>query len=452
MSLLSFLVTLVPFLCLSNIFGPSAALECIRDDCIRTRSRMFPTWIEYKENTRSFFPIDESYEGNVVSFRYFGLTQISEQTLVTNHSEHIIALNISGSEIASIEERAFTSLSCLDTLDLSQNHLSYFQNDTFIGLKRLTVLNISYNDLEFIVENNFLYMENLEVLDISHNRIEVVGVETFSDLVQLKTLLLNDNRIRKLIHYKVFNNLFALRTLNLESNWLAIVASYMFSELHSLESLNLANNGLQKFVFQGFGNKELAHVTNLNLSSNGLTELDARDVKNIFSNDRLVLDINANHFYCPTMDLILSNLESRGITLAPGRSNETENKVRNYTCAPTKSTQNDTYELDEELTKKQYEDEDEDLDKFFGTTSTMSALDALIPEYLDEMTYNHHVEVVLIVLACILLLSGILITVDYVLNYDYLRRALCCTRQPVSPDDSPGHEAPIGHIQLESNA
>ncbi|NXQ25155.1 TLR5 protein, partial [Alaudala cheleensis] len=115
--------------------------------------------------------------------------------------EHLLLLEM-GSQLVhpvTVGKGAFMNLPNLRILDLGGNNILQLDLDAFVGLPSLTVLRLFHNDLgNSILEERY-----------------------FQELRSLEELELSGNKITKLHPHPLFQNLTALKSVNLYSNWIA---------------------------------------------------------------------------------------------------------------------------------------------------------------------------------------------------------------------------------------
>nr|KAG5703064.1 hypothetical protein BaRGS_016225 [Batillaria attramentaria] len=97
-------------------------------------------------------------------------------------------LYLNSSRVRWIAEDAFTNLSRLHTLSLSNNHLTELPAALFSSLSSLTSLSLNNNELESLPEGLFSERVTLERLDLSHNFLEVLEPSTVQELRALESL------------------------------------------------------------------------------------------------------------------------------------------------------------------------------------------------------------------------------------------------------------------------
>lgn len=246
----------------------------------------------------------------------------------------LISLNISHNGIDLIDEDAFIGLDNLQTLDMSNNKLKHFihkLNDAQMlrGLRNLTHLNINHNEIESIEDNAFLGLNSLQTLDlsnnkltridprvfsqeapsglmqngakiiiglgsltdlnISHNKIDSIHQDAFSGLDNLRILDMSNNQLKRLVP-KVFSHVPFLNSLNVSSNELMIERG-TFCYLMHLKKLEIRENKLGNKIGKNFFS-ELVDLEVLDLSSNGIENIEEKMFANLLKLERLILNNN----------------------------------------------------------------------------------------------------------------------------------------------------------------
>lgn len=154
---------------------------------------------------------------------------------------------------------------------LTDGLINSVDNMAFSDLSNMSVLALSNNAISTIMQNAFQNLTFLTTLSLDHNRISSQSLDnsTFSWMHRLETLQLGNNNI-KYIDGSWFQNSRALKTLQLEGNLLTSLNSSIFiqSDLRNLEILDLSDNllmYLDQNSFQG-----LHRLRSLDLSRNYL--------------------------------------------------------------------------------------------------------------------------------------------------------------------------------------
>ena len=174
---------------------------------------------------------------------------------------------------------AFSSLSLLESLDLSTNSIWEIPVGLFCGLSTLRTLLLSENHLHdltqlgFMVENSNKDINNptctsdLTKLDLSRNDVEVVSGGALKGLSRLEELLIKNNKLGK-VDDTAFEGLSSLHTLDLSGNKLVALPQDAFLPTPKLMYFRAANNSLSVLapgLFRG-----LQHLVELDLSYNDL--------------------------------------------------------------------------------------------------------------------------------------------------------------------------------------
>ncbi|CAG9766491.1 unnamed protein product [Ceutorhynchus assimilis] len=272
------------------------------------------TPIFFKDTTYRFDHLDETLL--CVNCR---LTHLSLGSFDVS-GNRIQTLNISNSQIKTIEEKAFTGLIFMEKLILSDNAISKIEQRAFFGtrktkqlymenalegplpnyvfqeLHQLRELYLKNNSLAILEQNTFYGLGSLTYLDLSYNKLRIIN-NSLSSLSSLKVLLLNNNEIFKitssdfyplqnLLDLDLSDNIIgsflinfthtnSLKKLNLSKNHLGneVVKIGIFQHLHNLEILDLSLNWFKTIppkLFMG-----LYNLRELNLASNSITKFQS---------------------------------------------------------------------------------------------------------------------------------------------------------------------------------
>ena len=123
-----------------------------------------------------------------------------------------------------------------------QINIFYFQLHILTGkrtlstLSKLESLNLSHNAISHIVDANFDGLQSLTSLALSHNRIQSVISAAFHHLSSLESLYLNNNNIKELSP-RIFYKLTKLKTLDMSHNKLLLIDEDVLKDVRNLQYL-----------------------------------------------------------------------------------------------------------------------------------------------------------------------------------------------------------------------
>ncbi|XP_045122788.1 chaoptin-like [Portunus trituberculatus] len=201
--------------------------------------------------------------------------------------------------IKQVRPRAFSSLKMVQLLDLSHNHVKNLPQNCFSDTSFLRVLDLSFNHLRSLPlsvfrgtrleklqlsHNQFVSMpvtifkdveESLHYLDISHNHLEHLDSTMFYNAPNLIELNLAHNRL-SILPDNVFLSLTGLITLDLSFNPVRANFKELFHYTQNIQKLNMAGIG-----FTSSPIIPLPNLISLNLSSNGITEVEQQSVETL---------------------------------------------------------------------------------------------------------------------------------------------------------------------------
>lgn len=125
-------------------------------------------------------------------------------------------LNLSSTNLRSLNPDAFRELRILIELDLSQNELLQLSPDTFRGNDRLRLLILNDNPLSALVAEQFPPLQHLKKLELSRCKLRSIHPFAFTNLRALEIIHVHQNLLTHL-HQDTFN-LPVLKTLTLSEN------------------------------------------------------------------------------------------------------------------------------------------------------------------------------------------------------------------------------------------
>ena len=167
----------------------------------------------------------------------------------------------SGSHLTSISADAFSGLSKLKHLSITNNSLTSLPEDVFDGLSNLVGIslynNILYNNsLTSLPEDVFDGLSNLKYLSLYRSQLSSLPEDVFDGLSNLEELGLAGNHLKSLPE-DVFDGLSNLERLYLQENKLTSLPEDIFDGLSNLVSIMLIHNKLTclpKGIFDGLSN------------------------------------------------------------------------------------------------------------------------------------------------------------------------------------------------------
>ncbi|XP_076251860.1 uncharacterized protein LOC143191058 isoform X5 [Rhynchophorus ferrugineus] len=368
--------------------------------------RTFNDLSDFKKNRISFNSKYSDFRGHNVVFKAKEIRNISANSFVAYTSENVVHLNLSHKSIDVIEPRAFASLICVKYLDLSHNNIIGITRQTFFDLASLTTLDLSWNKIRVLHHFTFKYSTNLILLDLSHNDMVRMEDLALNLLTKLERLVLAHNRyLRKFYYFHLFEQLVSLKYLDLSFCAINMFNVYVLRECKQLEVLDLAGNDIVHFTLTE-GSVPYNNLAFMNLSDNSLMEMDVDNLKRLFPNDHLIVDINDNGFYCSELEKVVDRLGEYNISVSPGRSFDAEEQRNAIICDTVNATNNYSYKLDTTTTPK----------------PTTSRSLAVMNTYYSEIARH---RVIVILLGIILFFAGaynIFIMVDYCMDLGVTKR------------------------------
>ncbi|XP_045449889.1 toll-like receptor 6 [Melitaea cinxia] len=243
-------------------------------------------------------------------------------------SLHVTTYNSEWSAMTmELHENAFSGLSELIELDLSDNNIWSTKTDTFCSLYSLKFLNLTRNHLQNIKTIGFsdssreqnLSVKScnlvLETLDLSYNDLIVITENSLSKLRSLSKLFLQNNAISTLEDGSL-EGLISLQVLNLSSNFISSIPPDIFSDTKLLKQIVLSNNtinvlppglfrGLEELQVLDLSRNELTsqwinkgtfvgllRMVILNISLNRLSRIDRYMFQDLYSLQKLNLEHN----------------------------------------------------------------------------------------------------------------------------------------------------------------
>ena len=143
-----------------------------------------------------------------------------------------------------VEASTFQNCAKLENLNLRGHFFSRnfsIAPDAFLGLHKLIRLDLSGNELALINENWFFDLANLEVLNLNVSQLEEIPDTAFDNLRKLKKLYLDENKI-EMVTRRMFHNNKQLQLIHLDENQIKVIQSGTFAQFNKLTELILSGN------------------------------------------------------------------------------------------------------------------------------------------------------------------------------------------------------------------
>ncbi|XP_039757030.1 connectin-like [Pararge aegeria] len=239
------------------------------------------------QHTKALSKIEVKY-GNIEviePYAFSNLSSIKGITLTDNqikvlkpnafaHLKYCATIGLDTNLIVEINRDVFIDLPWLEKIYLTSNKITTIHDKAFVHLSNLRELEINRNNLFSLNSETFSGLEKLEKLDMSGNSLEVIGDNTFAPLKNLRMLNLEGNKIQ-MLDEKAFSGLRKLQFLTLAQNVLTDIDNpKTFEALQSLIQLNLKGNKLQALkseVMDPILNNFFSNISSLNVEDNKFT-------------------------------------------------------------------------------------------------------------------------------------------------------------------------------------
>ncbi|XP_015667268.1 leucine-rich repeat-containing G-protein coupled receptor 5 [Protobothrops mucrosquamatus] len=215
--------------------------------------------LDLNYNNLNEFPTSINVLRNLkeLGFHNNNIRSIPEQAFMGNPS--LTAIHFYDNPIQIVGKSAFHHLPELRTLTLNgASEMTEFPDLT--GTTSLESLILTGAQITTLPESICEHLPNLQVLDLSYNHLE--ELPCFTACEKLQKIALHHNEIYE-IHVGTFQQLVALRSLDLAWNKISIIHANAFSSLLSLIKMDLSSNLLSSFPITG-----LHGLTHLKLTGN----------------------------------------------------------------------------------------------------------------------------------------------------------------------------------------
>lgn len=222
-------------------------------------------------------------------------------------------LDLSKNEIASLPDNGFTSLRSLQKLHLQDNKLSVFADRAFVGLVSLQVVNASCNKLSALPPELFQSTRDIKEIHLQNNSISVLAPGLLEGLDQLLVLDLSSNQLtNSWVNRDTFSGLVRLVVLNLANNQISRIDSHVFQDLYSLQILSLDSNSIEMIAEGSFST--LSNLHGLTLSNNNLVRVEPHHFSGLYVLNQLFLNSNRIQSIHPRAFENCTNLQDVGLS------------------------------------------------------------------------------------------------------------------------------------------
>ena len=246
-----------------------------------------------------------------------------------------------GTNLISIETYTFDGLELLEHLNLSATNIESVEENAFVKLKKLKSLHMRSTRLSRLENRSLFGLESLQILDFADSTKETIQPFTFSSLRKLKQLRLSNNRRYKSIQNDTFSGLYGLQELFLDDCHLEWIDVNGFLGLKYLSYLYLSGSKVRSYSFEHLSQLKYVHVEKNLAEIDHILMLPVSLTQLHLSHSHL----NANNYFNFTH---LKNLE----TVKLDNSSSSSSRVQLYrlsTLSLDLSLNSDIEEIDEQL-------------------------------------------------------------------------------------------------------
>ncbi|KJE92760.1 TKL protein kinase, variant [Capsaspora owczarzaki ATCC 30864] len=231
------------------------------------------------------FPVETTF----LNLAYMQLTQISANAFSGLNQLTILYFN-NNQQLLTIAPGAFTGLTALQTLSISNTGLTAIPTTALTSLTLLSTLTIDSNPYITSVESNaFAGLTSLTMLTLTYNQITSIAGFAFSSLTSLMTIALSYNPVSTLAP-NAFAGPSSLTRLTFGTNRLTTLPSNAFSGLSALKFLDLSTSQFMTLPFNAFSG--LNQLVTLYLRDSPMTTLPPGLFQGLYSLSSVVLAPN----------------------------------------------------------------------------------------------------------------------------------------------------------------
>jgi len=232
---------------------------------------------------------------------------------------NLLQLNINSNRISNIPTGIFSHLSSLTYLDFEYNSITNLQSNVFSGLTSLTDIVGDNNIISNIEIGAFNGLNSIENINLANNQLSGLTYGIFSGLTNFSGMLYLVNNYISSLPDDIFEDLISLKYLYLNNNRISSLQNGLFDGLNDLIDLAFDNN--QIVTLPNFN--KMSSLININFQQNLITGITSNTFTNISSaihialtnNNISFIDTNSfiNNTGLTTLDLSRNKLTSSGL-------------------------------------------------------------------------------------------------------------------------------------------
>ena len=244
-----------------------------------------------------------------------------------NQNPKLQTIILSNTQLQSVPDKLFQSLTKLLALDLSQNYIKTLPKDIFHSNTQLEFLYLSNNSLDILPEGVFQHLAELLLIDLSGNNLIELPQNLFQKNVQLNKLLMdkdncsNATNLRRVFPQNFLQNNHKLQIFSYSVYEYSCKEIFFSQNIFSNETSQLKNLSITHTPLGWNGILTLLptkhHIQNLDLSHNQISKLNPET----FPGDLKYLNLEGNTFDCNDCTTLnfLSNLTIQNETELSGQ-------------------------------------------------------------------------------------------------------------------------------------
>eukprot|EP01138_Halocafeteria_seosinensis_P009975 gb/GECG01010187.1/.p1 GENE.gb/GECG01010187.1/~~gb/GECG01010187.1/.p1 ORF type:complete len:1262 (+),score=152.44 gb/GECG01010187.1/:1-3786(+) len=168
--------------------------------------------------------------------------------------KNLLEVELSSSNVMSIEEDAFSQSGAIESVDLSENKLSRIRKNAFRGVSSLMFLDLSSNEIDMIDDIAFPERIDLREVQLNSNAIGEFHLSWLRNAPSLELLNLSHNSMERFVNDATDSRFDRFHTLTLNHNQLGVMQATSFTGFPNMEELELNQGGVTEFeagIFSG---------------------------------------------------------------------------------------------------------------------------------------------------------------------------------------------------------